>query len=325
MRDKKAMMGVSTLIIFISAILTSAVAAAVIVRTVGILQERSFTVTTEIRDRLVTALDVVSVSGYADTENQTMWGFDILVRTRSGSYPYSLLTAGLTFITEQTTFTSKLQHTQNEDYGPDDEGVIVTNLTTSSWYSLPDLDKDKRADKMIIQTNADGSNEIIWFEFTQGDTVNFTLGENLDTGGTEQISINDSPIIADSGKWYGFVQLRGDTTSSGAGNVEIAMGQNSSSYFRITHYPEIDWCDFSMLIPEDAYCYETRLGDDDPAVSKGEIYVLRFRLLPTHYMQSDESFEVKLIPKKGDFTELSGQTPDSFTRDMAQIWPTATT
>jgi archaellin len=321
-RNKKAMMGVSTLIIFISAILTSAVAAAVIVRTVGILQERSFTVTTEIRDRLVTALDVISVNGYMNTTTQKLWGVDVLVRTRSGSYPYSLLSAGLTFITPTTTVSAKLQHSENEDYGSDNTGYDVANLTTTA-ISLFDMDKDKRPETLQIVENADGANEILWFTFSRGDTANVTLGADISPG-VAFISRNDTPIIGDSGKWYGFVQIQGDSGYS-APNYWLGQGSadNSTDYFRITHYPERDWCDFSMLIPEEAYCYDTRLGDDDPAVSKGEIYILRFRMRSENYLDPDDTYSIKLIPKKGDYTEVVGNTADSFTRELDQMWPTS--
>ena len=146
-RNKQAMMGVSTLIIFISAVLTSAVAAAVIVRTVGILQERSFTVTTEVRDRLVTALDIISVSGYANTTSQRMYGIDALVRTRAGSYSYSLATAGLTFVNEKISVSAQLQNTENEDYN-----FEIGNIT-SDWYSLPDMDRDKQVERVRLVDN----------------------------------------------------------------------------------------------------------------------------------------------------------------------------
>lgn len=317
-RNKKAMMGVSTLIIFISAILTSAVAAAVIVRTVGILQERAFTVTTEIRDRIVTALDFISVNGYANVSAQKMYGFDILTRTRSGSYSYSLLTAGLTFTNEKVTAAAQLQHSENEDYGEDNDGLEITNLTTS-WYMLPDMDDDMQQERMRLMTDVEGNNEIIFFQFSQGETANFSLNEDFD-GGSTTISINDTPIIGDEGTWYGFVQLQGETGFDG-GDYWLSMGQNETSYFRITHYPELDWCDFSRLIPETAYCYQTRVGNGDPAVAKGEIYILKYKLKPQHYQDPDEPFQIKMIPKKGDYTSINGNSPDSFTKELSQIWP----
>jgi archaellin len=116
-KNKKAIMGVSTLIIFITAILVAAVAASVIVRTVGILQERAFTVGTEVRDRLVTLLDFVSITSYNNQTEEVAYGVTILVRTRAGSYAYDLATAGLLFTSDQGTYTAELQHTDNEDLG----------------------------------------------------------------------------------------------------------------------------------------------------------------------------------------------------------------
>ncbi len=313
--NKKAMVGVSTLIIFISSILTAAVAAAVIVRTVGVLQERSYTVTTEIKDRLVTALDVITVTGYANTSQQTMSQFELMVRTRAGSYAYSLGSMGLSFVNDKISMSARLQHTTNEDFGPNKEGLDISRLLTAN-YVLPDMDRDYLTETVRILEDGNGTNEILLFNFSSEGIVNISLNTDISAAGDDVYMI-DTPIVADSGNWLGFIQLNGTTDV-----LDINMDQTESSYFRITHYPERNICEFDRLIPEREFCYVTRLGDGDPAVSKGEIYLIRFRVLEENSLDVDESFEIRMIPKKGDFTEVTGQTPDSFTRDMSQIWPT---
>jgi archaellin len=164
LKNKKAMMGVSTLIIFITAILVSAVAASVIVRTVGILQERAFTVGTEVRNRLVTVLDFISVTSYNNLTLEQAYGLNVLVRTRAGSYAYDLATMGLIFTSDQGSLTARLQHTENEDFG-----FVLPDINNETYVSIPDMDEDKLSEKVRLVSDGGVGLDQIEFEF-------FTIG-----------------------------------------------------------------------------------------------------------------------------------------------------
>lgn len=307
--NKKAIMGVSTLIIFITAILVAAVAASVIVRTVGILQERAFTVGTEVRNRLVTLLDFISVTSYNNMTTESAYGVTILVRTRAGSYAYDLATAGLLFTSDQGTYTAKLQHTSNEDFG-----FSIPFISNTTSASVPDMDEDKLPETVIIDSQS--GNDRLRFTFTRSGEVAYAdLGADLHTGGASiDVSVNDTPIESASGVWYGFIQANFNTTGSfGPANGTI----------NITHYPVRDFCDFSVLIPEKAFCYEVQLGNTDTAVSRGEIYKILYRMRTSNHLNTDEDFEFKFIPKKGDVSTATGKMPDSILRESGQVWPTS--
>lgn len=311
------MMGVSTLIIFITAILVSAVAASVIVRTVGILQERAFAVGTEVRDRLVTVLDFISVTSYNNQTEEIGYGVTILTRTRAGSYAYDLATAGLLFTSDQGTFTAKLQHTDNEDFGF--EFYTMTNTTK---VVIPDMDDDKRTETLIIESSP--GNDRFKFEMSRsGEDAYAEIGADVDVA-EARVNLQDVPIVGDSGNWYGFVYLSGpDNIINSTGNFSFAAFNAENVTLNITHYPKLDFCDFSRLIPEKAFCYETQLGNTDTAITKGELYRIYYRMRSANYLNTDEDFEFKFIPKKGDVSSAVGAMPDSLNRDSGQVWPTS--
>ncbi len=308
-------MGVSTLIIFITAILVSAVAASVIVRTVGILQERAFTVGTEVRNRLVTALDYISITSYNNITLERAYGLTVLVRTRPGSYAYDLASTGLLFTSDQGTSTARLQHTENEDYG-----FRILTLDNATFMNVPDMDGDKTPERLRLYTQP--GDDAIMFRFSRDDAVAYAdLGVDISTaapGNSINVSVNDTPIVADDGRWFGFIQVFGNTTDPSMVNVSAP-----GTYLNITHYPQKNFCDFDRLIPDTAFCYNVQLGNTDTAVTRGEIYKLYYRMRPQNYLEPDEDFEVKFIPEKGDVTTAIGKMPDSIQRDSGQVWPTS--
>jgi archaellin len=315
--SKKAMVGVSTLIIFISSVLTAAVAAAVLVRTVGIMQERSFAVTTEVRDRIVIGLDFISVSVYNNVTLNRGIGLEMMVQPRSGSYAYSLLTAGMSFSSEKIAESAILQHTENEDYDYE-----IDSVSDLDYIEILDLDSDLLDDYMAVVENMFGSYEGLRLNLTDGDCsyAEFNLGVDFSSS-SKDIYLKDRPIICDSGSWLGFIQMNLTSSDGSATDLYLNATQNETNYFKITHFPVRDYCDYNVLIPETAFCYETRQGNGDTAVSKGEIYVLKYKLRSQNYLGPDEAYNIKMIPKKGDYTEVTGVTPDSFTRTQMQIWP----
>ncbi len=311
--NKKAIMGVSTLIIFITAILVAAVAASVIVRTVGILQERAFTVGTDVRDRLVTVLDVISISSHNNVTIERAYGITMLVRTRAGSFAYDLATAGFVFTSDAGSFTARLQHTENEDLDFD-----IPSVDNSSSVNIVDMDNDRLPERVRLDTRP--GDDHLEFYFTREGVYGYTdLGANVSDaapGDPVNISINDTPIVTDSGRWLGFVHAVGSTEdpeSLSAPEVNIT----------VTRYPRRDFCSFETLMPETAFCYETQLGLGDTAVARGEIYRLYYRLTPENYLTADEEFEVQFIPEAGDVSTERARMPGSIMRESGQVWPTA--
>ncbi|MFW5852742.1 MAG: hypothetical protein ACOCUR_01820 [Nanoarchaeota archaeon] len=310
---KKAIMGVSTLIIFITAILTAAVAASVIVRTVGVLQERAFTVGTETRDRLITAVDVISVSANSNVTAERVYGLTMLIRTRAGSYAYDLGTAGLIVTTGTGSYTASLQHTENEELG-----FTVPSLQNTTDSEITDMDEDRLSEIVRLDTTTTGLARLEFFFSRESETAYADLGINISSaapGTPVNVTVQDIPIVGDNGKWYGFVHVDGITEDDDAITSPDAE-------ITVTNYPLRDFCSFERLIPEDAFCYDVQLGMGDTAISRGEIYRVYFRFRPQNAMRPDEDFEIKFIPEKGAITSVVSKVPDSIQREVAEIWPT---
>ncbi len=308
---KKAIMGVSTLIIFITAILVAAVAASVIVRTVGILQERAVSVGTEVRDRLVIALDVISVTAYNNVSSQSVYGLSMLVRTRAGSYAYALSTLGMVVTNSQGSFTARLQHSENEDLD-----FTIPSINNGTTRTIVDMDDDRVSDNVILVSTTE--NERLRFFFTRNSENAYAdLGVNLSDatpGDPVNITIQDVPIVGETGRWYGFVHINGTAES------HTSIGSNAD--IRVTRYPIRDFCSFEMLMPETAFCFDILMGTLSTAISRGDIFRLYYKFRPQNAMGTDEAFQIQFIPEKGDVTSIVGATPDSLTRQSGEIWPT---
>jgi archaellin len=99
--NKRAMMGVGVLLIFIATILTSAIAAGVLVRTSGLLQSKTIEVERTTRERITNGLEFVQVIGYANTTAGSITDVEILVRLKPGSSPIKLADTYLTYTVDE--------------------------------------------------------------------------------------------------------------------------------------------------------------------------------------------------------------------------------
>lgn len=308
-KGKKAIMGVSTLIIFVTAILVAAVAASVIVRTVGLLEERAVTVGTEVRNRIVTAVDFISITAYNNLTTEKTYGVTMLIRARAGSYAYDLLTAGLLATNNKGTFTAQLQHSSNEDLN-----YVLPTVGNLTAIEIVDIDKDKRPELARVNTIAGDDQLEILFSRT-GVYGYADLGADISSGTSVNLTVEDVPIITTDGRWLGFLQA--------TGNASLSTLSPANATVNITRYPLLDFCSFETLRPNDAFCYEVQLGNTDAAITKGELYKIYFKFREPDSLETDEPFEFKFIPKKGDVTSAVGSMPDSLVRESGQIWPTS--
>ncbi len=271
----------------------------------------SFETGKSVRDTNTTALDVITITSHNDISNEKIYGLTILVRARAGSYAYSLAGLGMVVTNRAGSFTAMLQHTENEDL--DFSIASVNNVTATT---IVDVDEDRVPDNVILVSTTE--NERLRFFFTRAGEIAYAdLNLNFSNAAPSNpidITIQDVPIIGESGRWYGFVQIDGTAES----HTSIGL----TADIRITRYPVKDFCSFDTLIPETAFCYDAQLGLEDTEISRGEIYRLYYRFRPQNAMRPDEAFQIQFIPEKGDVTSIVGATPDSLRRESGEIWPT---
>lgn len=115
MKNKKGIVGVGMLLIFIASIVASAIAAAVLISSTNVIQDRAIQVQTDALEGLVSGIEIASLYAEGDTENQTITGFEFIIRPRAGSRPIQLETMGLIFISGNITSTAYINSTLSGD------------------------------------------------------------------------------------------------------------------------------------------------------------------------------------------------------------------
>jgi archaellin len=125
---KKAMMGVGVLLIFIATILTSAIAAGVLIRTSGLLQSKTIEVERTTRERITSGLEFVQVVGYSNTTAGTITNIEILARLKPGSSAIKLTDTFLTYTVGSVAL--KLSVNESKSGG----GCNYVNLTPEAEY-----------------------------------------------------------------------------------------------------------------------------------------------------------------------------------------------
>jgi flagellin-like protein len=306
--NKKAEVGIGTLIVFIAMILAAAVAAGVIIRTSGILQERAFAVGGEARQRLVTGLEVLQVVGTSDLTTSTIPQIEILVRTRSGSGPVQLRTLGLSYSTQNVAFAAELQHPTTEKYNEKIDGIL-----NSTWFELDfDMNRDYLIDSLRYTNNSEDK-AVLQFDLSGFSLIEIPLEIDFTGTNPRNISISEFPIIY-LGIEYGFVDVEGQVTTDGYLNL-------SEINLTIRQFPEINVCNFDKLISEKFFCFESRLGNTDTVLQSGELYVLKFKLSSYNQLTEEETFQFTFMPKDGSTTYLEAASPNVIGDTKMLLWP----
>jgi len=106
--NKKGIMGIGMLIIFIASILVSALAAGVILRATGILQQKALKTEEQARNRLVTMIEPVTFDAYVNTSAERVLGFEILMRLSAGSNDIDVSQLAFTVLTADEIFTASV-------------------------------------------------------------------------------------------------------------------------------------------------------------------------------------------------------------------------
>jgi len=104
--QKRAEMGVGTLIVFIAMLLVAAVAAGVLIQTAGSLQEKSLSTGQQARAQISTNARVIEVSG-SDGRNGNLTDFQEVMKLSPGSDPIKIDQIIFTFNTKDKTSTLK--------------------------------------------------------------------------------------------------------------------------------------------------------------------------------------------------------------------------
>jgi len=315
-KQKKAMVGIGTLIVFISAILTAAIAAGVIIRTSGVLQERSYAVAGQARKRLVTGLEVTEVYGNSNVSVPDIPQLEINIRLRPGASEVNLRQMGMTVTTETFARAATLQHSTASRYNESLLGITISN---ESWYALKsDLDNDGVTDYVRVGINSSG-NDFLMFNVSSEGLANVSLGKDISSASTTPVSLSlsEAKIDYDDGI-FGYMTLSGNATQDN--NITISSFVSGNKFF-FTQFPAKDLCNFETVIPERFFCYQTKLGDSDTILEPGESLVLFYKFRNKYALREDEEVQISFVPKDGAITYLYAKIPAVVRKTKVLIWP----
>lgn len=107
-KSKKGIMGVGMLLIFVASIVSATIAAALLITSTNLLQDRASQVQDEATEGLISGLDVVTIYATGNTTTEQITEFEFITRLRAGSRPVQMDSMGLTYIEGENTATGYL-------------------------------------------------------------------------------------------------------------------------------------------------------------------------------------------------------------------------
>lgn len=322
--SKKSLISLETLIILIAIIVIAALAAGVVIRQSGVLSQRATTVCDQTRERLVTGLEVISVTGTANITAEKLNDFEILVRLKAGSLPIQLKNLKILYTTQDVAMSASLQHTSATDLFPD----IDISSVNSTWRNITDFENND------LEASSGSTSELIRYNPVTGNLeINLSYASNNpDTDDEDSrpgtlariyvgnlsdasttpvvVSITDEPIIINGVK-FGFV------TISGSANVNDSL---SGTTGKIHNVPSTNVCLFTSLIQEERFCYVSKIGNGDTTLETGEMVSLRFRLKPFNLLPIETIYEIQLLPKEGAIETISATSPSTLVVQNTKLW-----
>jgi len=322
--SKKSLISLETLIILIAVVVIAALAAGVIVRQSGVLSQRAVTVSEQSRERLVTGLEVISVSGTANISAEKLNDFEVLVRLKAGSLPVQLKNLKILYTTQDVAMSASLQHSSATDLFSD----INISLTNSSWQNISDIE-----DNNLEATSANTNEQIRYNPATgnielnlsyasnnpdpddenaqPGTVATIAVGNLSNASGTPvTISVTNEPITVNGVK-FGFV------TISGSASTNNSLSGTTATLHNV---PSTDVCTFDNLIAERRFCYANKIGNGDTTLQTGEMVALRFRLKPFNLLPIETIYELQLLPKEGAIETISAVSPSTLVVTNTKLW-----
>jgi flagellin-like protein len=175
---KKAEMGVGTLIVFIAMLLVAAVAAGVLIQTVGSLQEKSLATGQQARAQISTNAETIEVSA-TDGRNGNISEFQQRMKLAPGSDPIKLDEVIITLSTQ--TNSSTLKYREGGNCTKDETNGYFTNESTGNGFFTVVYEQ-------VGQNNVTGN-------LQRGDVIKVCYESTEVIGESENIRINFIPKV----------------------------------------------------------------------------------------------------------------------------------
>ncbi len=318
--QKRAEMGVGTLIVFIAMLLVAAVAAGVLIQTASALQEKSLSTGQQARAQIATNARVIEVSG-TDGRNGNLTDFQQIMKLSPGSYPIKLDQIIFTFNTKDFTSTLKYKGEdgvciKNNTVGYNtwnEENILVDVGTSVNNYTLEeDYDDDGETDYMYIGPliGPNGGRYLVFnlsslempLNVSLGSTVNLTSIAGTDkSNGTMDIS---NVPVTNGTEVFAYVDIDGISSDNNT------ISNNVS--FQVTPY-DLGEGYFVAIYEQEGTNHV--VGN----LQRGDIIRLCYEA-PGEIVE-DELVRLNFIPKIGTATLTEFVTPDVISTERVYLYP----
>lgn len=302
--NRKAEMGVGTLIIFIAMLLVAAVAAGVLIQTVGSLQEKSLATGQQAKTQISTNAEVVEVSA-TDGRTQNLTDFEQRMKLSPGSDPIKLDQVIFTFNTKDQTSTLKYRGSGSICQKNNVNGYNTWNAETvdeavaGTFVALAeDLDDDGAIDYVRV-----ASSTVLQLNLSTAGLINGTVA-SLAAASTSAVDLSTTTLTYSAGGvTYATITFSGETNTNDTIDADIMT---------VTPYREGEGY-FSVI-------YE-QTGSNHVAgnLQRGDIIRLCFES-PGPIGES-ELIRLNFIPKIGVSTLTQFISPDVISTERVYLYP----
>lgn len=305
--NKKAEMGVGTLIIFIAMLLVAAVAAGVLIQTAGSLQEKSLSTGQQARAQISTNARVIEVSG-TDGRNGNITDFQEIIKLSPGSDAIKLNQIIFTFNTKDKTSTLKYRGTDGICEKNNVDGYNTLNVeeiglidTTANVTLANDFDDDGVDDSIYISNPGN----LTWiFELSGAGTLTYNTGENITDSSTVCVSVDNSFTVSNATETFGTLTVVGNSCTNDTIDTDVSV--------ILTPYREGEGY-FTGI-------YE-QTGTNHVAGNLQRGDIIRFCFEAPGEITEDEEVRLNFIPKIGTPTLTQFVTPDVVSTERVYLYP----
>lgn len=289
--NKKSMIGIGTLIVFIAGILAAAISAGVILTTQSTLQNKALDVGGKARRDVSMNFQPIEIRAIKNTENQEYDTLEIIMKLAPGSGDARLNRTLIEVVLENN---SGIYRWKNNDsyFINKKERIINVELNESNWTRLhTDLDFDFIEDKIRV------------FNST-------ALLVNLSSDGQQYINIQD---ISSPGKTF---------------NNNYSINNNIISIVGTTTKPNTINKNMTTIYPYEMYTgygnYKVEYAIEDKnhingVVIEGEI--IRIFLETIEPLQEGQDLIVSIKKETGQVQRTIIALPNIMTNSRIKIWP----
>lgn len=169
--SKKSVMGIGTLIVFLATILAATIASGTIIRTAGVLQQRSYQVSSSTRDKITSFFEIISIFGNANllAENKSIERLNVYAKLLSSSK--KILVKDIYLVLNP--FNIVYCYNENSTFYNAEKEINFCRITNARL----DLNNDCVEDKISIE------NGFLFWYFNETDKfriVSWNIGDSFD-------------------------------------------------------------------------------------------------------------------------------------------------